>query len=246
MKVGKSMKKIWFIINLIIFTILIALFPTLFLYDDLEVATIRWLLYFAFTFISSLLTYSAFNLYTNKYPLNMDKYMRRFSVLKAIKIINGRKTITFIREGSKFICEDKSFSKVIIDLDGYMFKKTYIANYVTRNIRYKEVSGNIAFFNNFFKKKLHISVIDNLNLIIIDNDKEYKMKIIENNYSKISILNKLILGSKHAKYSSVPRRTIKQYSDMEKRNRTTYIINEEMFQEGRFGLVDRTKKKRKR
>ena len=227
MKVGKSMKKIWFIINLIIFTILIALFPTLFLYDDLEVATIRWLLYFAFTFISSLLTYSAFNLYTNKYPLNMDKYMRRFSVLKAIKIINGRKTITFIREGSKFICEDKSFSKVIIDLDGYMFKKTYIANYVTRNIRYKDV-------------------IDNLNLIIIDNDKEYKMKIIENNYSKISILNKLILGSKHAKYSSVPRRTIKQYSDMEKRNRTTYIINEEMFQEGRFGLVDRTKKKRKR
>lgn len=115
----------------------------------------------------------------------MDKYMKRFDVFKAIKITNKQKYITFVREGSKFICEDRSFSKVIIDLRGYMFKKAYIASYVTRNIRYKEVSQKRAFFNNFFRKRLDLSVMDDLDLIIIYNDKKYTKKVVKKYYFTI-------------------------------------------------------------
>lgn len=171
--------------------------------------------------------------------------MKRFDVFKAIKMTNKQKYITFVREGSKFICEDRSFSKVIIDLRGYMFKKAYIASYVTRNIRYKEVSQKRAFFNNFFRKRLDLSVMDDLDLIIIYNDKKYTKKLVENNCSKISILNKMILYSRHAKHNG-PVRTAKQLNDVRVRNETIYVINEEIYQEGGFGFYHPLKKKKKR
>ena len=242
------MKKILFIINLIIFCTLIVLFPTLFMYDNFNEAGMKSIFYFMFLLISLVFTYATFNWYTNKYPLNMDKYMKRFDVFKAIKITNKQKYITFVREGSKFICEDRSFSKVIIDLRGYMFKKAYIASYVTRNIRYKDVSQKRAFFNNFFRKRLDLSVMDDLDLIIIYNDKKYTKKLVENNCSKISILNKFILGSKHAKQIVIPATKRSDFAAIAKRNRTAFGINEELYQSGDFGFykTDYSKPKKKR
>lgn len=244
------MRKILFIISFIISCALIVLFPTAFMYDNLDDIGIRCCVYFMFFLISSVITYATFNWYTNKYPLNMDKHMKKFDVFKAIKMTNGQKSITFIREESKFICEDRSFSKVIIDLKGYMFKKAYIASYVTRNIRYKEVSEKRAFFNNFFKKRLDLSVMDDLDLIIIDNDKKYSKKLVENSCSKISILNKFILGSKHAKQIVIPATKRGDMAKIAERNRTVYGINEEVYQSGYFGFYktdySKPKKKKKR
>lgn len=174
------------IINIIVLSILVIIIFTPFYEYSIALGFISIVLY--------LVVSITFFKYTNKTLKKEKNNLILLSINKIKSSVEGTSVIEFERIGNKWIC--KKDDNILLDLQGYLFQKSFIMAWIIRNIRYSSISNQLKLIK-LLNFKLKVKNNENLKIRFMVGTKCKEYLIVENYISKNSILTRSIIKSKY-------------------------------------------------
>lgn len=195
------------VINIIIlFAMVFLLFTSLYPYSvPLLMISVALYLFISITFFKR----------TNT-MLNKQKDKLLLLKINKIKIReNDMEVIEFEKKDGKWI--SKKDESIVLDLQGYLFQKSFIKAWIIRNIRYRVVSNRLQLIK-LSAFKLRVSNTKDLKIRFIEGDKHREYLVVKNNVSKNTILTRSITKSKYhtdflSAYSYRYQRRVKEINE---------------------------------
>lgn len=175
-----------------------------------------------------------FRVNTRKYPRNTGAEFTQVEIHKVQKMIHGAYHLFFRKEHGVWICEYND-DKICLDLQQYLFQKSFICAYVTRQLRYPWIHKKRPLAD-LFRYRFMLPDYQNKDLFVHFTSKkgEKKIKVVKQGVSHFNFLTQ---GITEALFNIVPQHS---YHRLE---RVVMPINEEIFMQ--MGGKNKTSKKQK-
>ena len=140
------------------------------------------------------LIYLLFSKYTKHYLKKEKDALLSFKIINCIKREKGIGVVEFRRRDNQWHCvRDEN---VRFQLQGYLFKKSFIIAMVIRAVRYPAVSKRLELLN-LFIRKLENNKIDELIVRFVDNDVIKEYYVVKNYMSKNVLLSQEVTKSQY-------------------------------------------------
>lgn len=175
------------ICSLFVITILVLLTAIVFLFTPLYPYSIA---VFVLGAILDLLALTLFYKYIAK---SIDKQKEKLLIRIKNRVYDSD-TIVFEKKNGKWICEKDS--DIAFDLNGYLFQKSFITAWITRNIRYSTVSNRLKLIK-LLSFRLKVKSHKNLRVSFINGTKRKDYCLVKNYVSRHTILTRAINKSKY-------------------------------------------------
>lgn len=138
--------------------------------------------------------------YTNTYPKNVIFDYETFHFKVTSQILQKQINIEFYYNQGKW--RSTSFeSNLTLDLSGYIFQKSFINAYITRQLRYKTYNATNKKLRWFFRRRMKIDGFQNVNIYVFfrKNGVCTNKKIVKNGVSVCPFISRVINYSKYYK-----------------------------------------------
>ena len=202
------------IVNVISIIIALAIIFTPYYNYSIVLVLISMLLY--------LIIFIIFSKNTNK-QLEKEKEKENLKKLKLNRCIfkeDGTNVIVFYLKNNQWT--NYKDENIVFDLNGYLFKKSFIIARIVRELRYPIVSNQL-YLAELLNFKLRIKKYDNVIVRFIDGKKIKEIHIVKSYISKNTFLSRAISESKYYDNYLFSRSYFKYMKVIEKINENIYL-----------------------
>ena len=179
--------------------------------------------YFIAALILSLMVYlsvtAVFYRYTNRITNRLKDVLLLFSANSMAKKLSNEHIIIFEKKDGAWICQ--SDLPIILDLNGYLFEKSFILAWIIRNLRYSTISDRQP-LKRIYSFQCPIKRFKKVTVRFIDNGKPFDYVIVKNGVSCHTLLTRVITKARYCLDLS-GRYSATRFKDVESINEEQYL-----------------------
>ena len=179
--------------------------------------------YFVAALILSLMVYLsvtvAFYRYTNRITNRLKDVLLLFSANSMAKRFSDEHIIIFEKKEGEWICQ--SDPSIILNLNGYLFEKSFILAWIIRNLRYRTISDRQP-LKRIYSFQHPIKRFKKVMVRFIDKGKPFDYIIVKNGVSRHTILTRAITKARFCLDLS-GRYSATRFKDVESINEKQYL-----------------------
>ena len=145
-------------------------------------------------FFNCLINGHIFSAYTRKHLRNEKEALLNFKLVKCRWRLRGISVIDFRYEDKKWVCvKDPT---IAFELEGYLFKKSFIVARIVRALMYPEISNQLH-LGTLMKMRLWSGNVDNLLVRFHKGNRIRKYRVVKSYRIRNTLLSKAVTKSKY-------------------------------------------------